>query len=187
MGRPLIEVVDPDPTWSVQYTVVEDAVAAALGSLALRIDHIGSTAVPGLAAKDIIDVQVTVAALSNEIIEAMVGAGFVFRADLDHDLLIGADDPAELRKLVFVEAAGARRTNIHVREVGRRNQRYALLFRDHLRADADVRAAYGAVKRVLAREYPDDLDRYYDVKDPVMDIIYRGAELWAAETGWPAS
>ena len=82
------------------------------------------------------------------------------------------------------ERAGERRANIHLRSAGRRNQRYALLFRDYLRADDVVRDAYGLLKQRLAVLYPDDLEGYYDIKDPVMDIIYRGAESWAEATGW---
>ena len=183
-ARPLIEIVESDPGWPDEFAAIEEVLSGALGALALRIDHIGSTSVPALAAKDIIDVQVTVAALSHGVVGALVDAGFVFREDLDRDLLTGCDEPDEMRKLVFVERPGERRANVHVREQGRRNQRYALLFRDHLRADAEIRDAYAELKRVLAREYRDDPERYYDVKDPVMDIIYRGAEQWAAATGW---
>lgn len=181
---PLIEIVDPDPTWPAQFAELDVELAAAMGPLALRVDHIGSTSVPGLAAKDVIDVQITVAELGPAIVDALTEAGFAHRADIDSDLLTGCDDPDELRKLYFNERAGDRRANIHVRAAGRANQRYALLFRDHLRADDAVRDAYAELKRVLAREYPDDADGYYDIKDPAMDIIYRSAEHWATATGW---
>lgn len=181
---PLIEIADPDPSWPAEFEVIRSDLAAALGPLAVRIDHIGSTSVAGLAAKNVIDVQVTVSALREEVVDALTAGGFVFRPHVDSDLLTGCDDRDELRKLVFAERSGTRRANIHVREAGRANQRYALLFRDHLRADAVVRDAYAELKRVLAREYPEDLDGYYDIKDPAMDIIYRGAEHWASATGW---
>ena len=177
-----IVVVDPDPTWPAQFGVLGDELAAVLGERALRIDHIGSTSVPGLAAKDVIDVQITTSDLA-PVVDALRSAGFEHKPGLT-DLLIGCDDPAEMVKEVFVERPGERRANIHVRLEGRRNQRYALLFRDHLRADAVVRDAYGALKRHLAELYPDDIEGYYAVKDPVMDIIYRGAESWAEATGW---
>ncbi|MEM9465019.1 MAG: GrpB family protein [Actinomycetota bacterium] len=180
----LIEIVDPDPTWPEQFAVVRAALTAALGEDALRIDHIGSTAVAGLPAKDVIDVQITVAALDPILLDRLEAAGYTARRDITDDLLTGCEEPAELAKLYAREAPGDRRTNIHIRAAGRRNQRYALLFRDHLRADTVVRDAYGDVKRHLAALYPDDAEGYYDIKDPVMDIIYRGAEAWAAATGW---
>jgi GrpB-like predicted nucleotidyltransferase (UPF0157 family) len=101
------------------------------------------------------------------------------------DLLVGlvAGSP-ELRKQFFREPEGARRTHIHIREAGRLNQRYALLFRDYLRTDGGARQAYEAVKRRLAEVYPDDIDGYLSIKDPVMDLIYRGAEHWAIAMRW---
>ena len=183
-GVPLIEIVAPDPTWPDQFAEIERDLEAVVGSIALRIDHIGSTSVPGLAAKDIIDVQVTVAVLGSAIIDAMAGAGFVHRSDIDADRLTGCDRPDELRKLYFNERPGDRRANIHVRMAGCLNQRYALLFRDHLCTNEALCDGYAELKRVLAREYPDDPGKYYDIKDPVMDIIYRSAECWAATVGW---
>jgi GrpB-like predicted nucleotidyltransferase (UPF0157 family) len=78
----------------------------------------------------------------------------------------------------------ARRLNLHVRRAGSSNGRYALLFRDYLRAQPLASAAYGQVKMALAKHDPTDWDLYYDVKDPVCDIIMAGAEDWAATTGW---
>ena len=72
-----------------------------------------------------------------------------------------------------------------MREVGRANQRYALLFRDHLRADARAAAAYERVKVALARLHPDDADAYYAVKDPVCDLVIHAAERWAAQVSGP--
>ena len=184
----LIEIVDPDPTWPAQFETVRLPLAELLGDDALRIDHVGSTAIAGLAAKDVIDVQITVEALDDSLDGSLVGrleaAGYLARHDITSDLLVGCDDPDELVKRYVQERPGERRANIHIRIAGRRNQRYALLFRDYLRADPVVRDAYGDLKRHLAGLYPDDAEGYYDIKDPVMDIIYRGAEAWAEATGW---
>jgi GrpB-like predicted nucleotidyltransferase (UPF0157 family) len=67
---------------------------------------------------------------------------------------------------------------------GRFNQRYALLCRDYLRTHPGAANAYGAIKIALARLHPNDQDAYYDVKDPVFDVIMAGAEDWAAQTNW---
>jgi GrpB-like predicted nucleotidyltransferase (UPF0157 family) len=80
--------------------------------------------------------------------------------------------------------AGTRPMNLHVRRAGSANGRYALLFRDYLRAHPMAAAAYGRVKVALSQHGPADWDLYYDVKDPVCDIIMAGAEDWAAATGW---
>ena len=74
--------------------------------------------------------------------------------------------------------------NLHVRAEGRFNQRYALLFRDYLRAVPMARDAYAEIKRQLARYFPEDLDAYYDLKDPVCDVIMAGAFDWADRHGW---
>ncbi len=73
---------------------------------------------------------------------------------------------------------------MHVREQGRLNQRYPLLFRDYLRADSVAAEAYAQVKRALAIAAPDDWDTYYAVKDPVCDVIIAAAEHWAVRVGW---
>jgi len=74
--------------------------------------------------------------------------------------------------------------NIHIREQGRINQRYALLFRDFLRYDSVVRDAYAAVKKELAKRFSSDRDAYYAIKDPYMDTIYQAAKLWAKLSDW---
>jgi predicted acetyltransferase len=69
---------------------------------------------------------------------------------------------------------------VHVRAAGRANQRYALLFRDYLRADLSAALAYQAAKRALAALHPEEIDAYLAVKDPICDLIIAAAERWAA-------
>lgn len=181
----LIVIAPYDPQWPLEFRHLGMALRAALGDLALRIDHIGSTAVPGLSAKDIIDVQITVAALDKHALVAALSAlGYRFWDDITGDHLPPgrADALSEWSKLYFSAPQGQRRTNLHIRQAGQANQRYALLFRDYLRADPGVTRAYAQVKEALARLHPEDFDGYYDVKDPVCDIIMAAAEHWANET-----
>ncbi len=170
-----IEVVPYDMAWPALFRQTGDALRVALGPVALRIDHIGSTAVPGLAAKPVIDVQISVA--SFEPLDAfrrpLEALGYVFRAD----------NP-ELTKRYFREAPGARRTHIHVRRAGSWNEQYALLFRDYLRAHPDAAARYAAVKRDLARRYRHDRTGYTDAKGPIIWTIMMEADTWAGEVGW---
>lgn len=183
----MIEIVPYDPDWPEEFCRVGEPLRAALGDLALRIDHIGSTAVPGLAAKDIIDVQVTAATLDAEaFVAALAPLGYTRLADIlgDH-VPPGHDDaPGEWLKLFFRPPASQRRTNLHVRQAGRANGRYALLFRDYLRADPGAAGAYRQIKEALARLHPDDMEAYYDVKDPVCDLIMAAAERWALQTDY---
>lgn len=181
-----IEIIPYQERWPVEFQALGARLRQALGNHALRIDHIGSTSVPGLAAKDIIDVQITVAALEPAIKTALTGAGFehIERITGDH-VPPGAEGNASAWvKWIFKPPAGERPANIHMRLEGRPNQRYAILFRDYLRTHPTAAEAYGQVKTALARLHPDDKDAYYDVKDPVCDIIMQGAETWAQTTNW---
>jgi GrpB-like predicted nucleotidyltransferase (UPF0157 family) len=123
-----IEIVAYDPAWPERFVELGRALRGGLGEVALRIDHIGSTAVPGLAAKPIIDIQVSVAAF--EPLEAFRGPlerlGYVYRAD-----------NSERTKRYFREPPGRRRTHVHVRRAGSFSEQWALLFRDYLRAHPD--------------------------------------------------
>ncbi len=166
--------------WPERFRELAGRIRGALGDRALRIDHIGSTAVPGLAAKPVIDVQVTVRELADA--EPLLAAGFEERPYLGDHRPPGADGPdADWRKRFFNPAAS--RANVHVRVEGRANQRYALLFRDYLRARPEAARAYEELKRGLARHVA-DIGAYTDVKDPACDLIAIAAEAWAAATGW---
>jgi GrpB-like predicted nucleotidyltransferase (UPF0157 family) len=141
--------------------------------------------VPGLPAKDVIDIQISVAALDATLIAAMTAAGYSLSArnlgDHQPAHFVGSDD--EWKKLFFNPPDGQRRTHTHVRVLGRANQRYPLLFRDYLRSHAKSAAAYAELKRRLA-EYLADPQTYPEVKDPAVDLIYFAAEDWAAAVGW---
>ena len=182
-------IVDYRESWRTEFEVIAADVREALGNAALRVDHIGSTAVPGLCAKDVIDIQVTVAALDVGLIECMLAAGFTKHTEVqryDHVPPGLAGTHENWSKLFFMQRADARRCNIHVRQAGRPNQRYPLLFRNFLLADRRTAEAYGQLKRRLASSLA-NADAYPDVKDPAVDLIYLAAERWAIETQWRSS
>ncbi|MHA0040258.1 GrpB family protein [Deinococcus sp. PEB2-63] len=149
------------------------------------LHHIGSTAVPGLRAKDVTDLQIGLGDLNAApaVLDTLAALGYEPRPAVTTDHLPPGLtlDPAELRK-AYASRAG--QVHVHVREVGRFNHRYPLLMRDFLRGAPAAAAAYGEVKTQLARLHPRDVDAYYAVKDPVMDLIVAGAQEWAARTGW---
>jgi GrpB-like predicted nucleotidyltransferase (UPF0157 family) len=186
LSRPVV-VVAYQPRWVDEFERIAARIRDLVGPAAMRIDHIGSTAVPGLGAKDVIDLQITVVDVDRA--DALTGllraAGFRQDERFQYDVFQGkgATD-VELRKLFLREPEGERRVHIHVRELGRLNQRYALLFRDYLRAAEDARAAYEQLKREAARIFPDSIDGYLQLKDPVFHILYAAASLWAEKTGW---
>jgi len=182
----MIQIVEYNPNWPAEFDHIAATVRGALGEKALRIDHIGSTSVPGLAAKDIIDVQVSVAQFDEALIAAFGSIGYTLREDIMGDHLPpNFNGPeSEWEKRYFRPPVGLRPTHMHVRILGHANQRYALLFRDYLRANALAAGGYAALKRVLAEYHPDDPDAYSLIKDPVCDIIMNAAEEWAQDTGW---
>lgn len=128
--------------------------------------------------------QVTVAELDAAVITPLMERiGLRSRPAIvgDHRPPGGSDDPDDWRKLYF--DTEDRSVHVHVREAGRANQRYPILFRDHLRTHPQTAEAYGQLKRRLA-ELCEDTGVYADTKDPVCDIILQAAEEWASRTGW---
>jgi GrpB-like predicted nucleotidyltransferase (UPF0157 family) len=175
--RPVV-VVEYRPEWALEFEVLADRLRHALGDVAVGIDHVGSTSVPGLAAKDCIDVQVRVVELDAEVIVGKLAPhGFRCRPEPWNRSEISGGK--QYGKLVFAPPAGERAGNVHVREDGGGNARYALLFRDFLRADDHARDAWGAFKRRLAVSVP-DLSDYGQIKAPATEVLMAAAERWAA-------
>lgn len=172
-------------TWPSQFLALASAIRAALGERALAIHHIGSTSVPGLASKNIIDIQLTVADVHGaEYLAALCSAGFILRDQprRDHVPPGHADAPCEWDKRYLREPPGMHAAHLHVRAAGRANQRYALLFRDYLRGHPAAAEAYARVKLQLAAKT--QRDDYIEIKDSVCDLMMQGAELWAADMCW---
>jgi GrpB-like predicted nucleotidyltransferase (UPF0157 family) len=186
--KTMIEIVDYKPTWTIEFLEIGSRIRTALGTRAMAIHHIGSTSVPNLAAKDIIDIQITVSKLEKEILKPpLENAGFIWREGVIHDHCPPglALPEVELEKhFVAWETVGIRRANVHIRIEGRFNQRYALLCRDYLRSHPLAADAYAQIKRQLSRYFPENAEAYYDIKDPVFDVIMSGANDWAAFTAW---
>jgi GrpB-like predicted nucleotidyltransferase (UPF0157 family) len=170
-----IFVVPYDHRWPERFRQLSGRLRAALGPAALRIDHIGSTAVPHLSAKPVIDLQISVAALEpvegyRHRIEAL---GFIWRAG-----------NTDRMKRYFREVPGARRTHIHVRRAGSWSEQFALLFRDYLRQNPAEAERYAALKIALATQYPDDWHAYTSAKEPFIWETIRRADAWAHNLGW---
>ncbi len=181
----MVEIIPYQSSWIADFREIAVRLRHGLGDLAVRIDHIGSTSVPGLAAKDVIDVQITAAAFTPELLQAMTTLGYTQPEGVwrDHRPAHAPGPDTDWEKWFFNPPAGQRRTNTHVRIAGRANQRYALLFRDYLRAHPATAEAYAELKRRLAQNLA-DADTYPEVKDPAVDLIYLAAEEWASVTHW---
>ncbi|MDP9313929.1 MAG: GrpB family protein [Chloroflexota bacterium] len=185
----MILIHDYNEAWPTEFAVLRLALLGILGPAALQIDHIGSTSVPGLGAKDILDIQVTVRTLTLDIKQRLVDAGYQWCEAFTQDHVpLGEDpDPTLWAKFTFRHPPGQRPTNVHVRTNGNPNQRYALLFRDYLRAHPNSARTVEHIKRELANRHGDDEDAYYAIKDPVYDLIWDAAKDWARQTGWKPS
>lgn len=171
----VIRIVPYDPEWPRRFAELGSRLRAALGDVALRIDHIGSTAVPGLGAKPVIDIQISVAALEpvEEFREPLERLGYVYRAD-----------NTERTKRYFREPPGQPRTHIHVRRAGSFSEQFPLLLRAYLRAHSDELAGYEELKRELAAKFPHDGAAYTDAKVPYFWEAIRRADEWAQRIGW---
>jgi GrpB-like predicted nucleotidyltransferase (UPF0157 family) len=180
-----VEILPYKSSWPSEFLSIATTLRMGLGEKALRIDHIGSTSVPGMAAKDVIDIQVTVAALDQSLLSAMQALGYTLpdRIWRDHRPANMEGPETDWAKWNFSPPSDQRRTHTHVRVTGRPNQRYPLLFRDYLRAHPATAESYAELKRRLAQGLADPLT-YPEVKDPAVDLIYLAAEEWAAATGW---
>ncbi|HEY4019745.1 MAG TPA: dephospho-CoA kinase [Pseudonocardiaceae bacterium] len=174
--------------WPAQTERLAARIRLASGTLAQRVDHIGSTAVPGLAAQDVLDLQVTVASLADadDLAQPLAAAGFPVWSDQTHDHPLPSDpDPEHWLRRTHASADPARWANLYLRVAGSAGWRFALLCRDWLRADEVARAEYEQVKRALSAEHHDRSRLDYDAaKDAWLDTAQRRAEDWAERTGW---
>lgn len=183
-------VVEPRPDWEARAERVVARLAAALAptDVATEVSHIGSTSVPGLIAKDVIDVQVGVRRLADadrdDVRRALADAGYVhthgIHGDTPHPR--GAD-PAEWLKRFLGGCDPANHVHVHVREQGSEGWRFALLFRDWLRHEPAETEAYAAEKRRLLGLH-DTTSAYVAAKEPWFDGAWQRATAWAERTGW---
>ncbi|WP_207632402.1 GrpB family protein [Occultella kanbiaonis] len=168
-------IVDYDSRWPAEFAERARRLRTGLGDLAVRIDHIGSTAILGLAAKPILDVQISVTSLDpvDAYREQIEQCGFEWRCA----------NP-ERTKRYFRELSGRRRTHIHVRRAGSFSEQFALLFRDYLRAHPERADEYMAEKRRLAPLLYVDRQQYVSAKEPFVWQTIRLADAWAQTMGW---
>jgi dephospho-CoA kinase len=180
------ELVLPDETWPAQAERMAARVAAVAGRRAWRVDHIGSTAVPGLAAKDVLDLQVVVHDLNtaSQVADGLVAAGLVRGAGRWWD---NALDGTRRNKAIALNADPGRAANCHIRPLDSPVWRETLLFRDWLRAHPDGLREYAEVKQALARQRLASIDVYAAAKTPFISSALARAERWAAQAGWKGS
>jgi dephospho-CoA kinase len=185
------QVVDPparlvpaDPTWAEQAERIRNRLEAACDARAMRVDHIGSTAVPGLDAKDVIDIQVTVESLgvADELADALFSAGYPRIEHITFDTA-PTDDATLWHKRIHGSADPGRPAYVHLRVDGGPGQRFALLFVDWLSANPEVRVEYVTVKREAAAAHTNS-DNYAQAIQAWFLDAYRRAWDWANTVEW---
>jgi GrpB-like predicted nucleotidyltransferase (UPF0157 family) len=156
-----VVLADYDPEWPKQFEREQERIRAALGQRALLVEHVGSTAVPGLAAKPIIDINLVVEDSADEVayVPALEAAGYVLRVRepewFEHRMFRG-DDP---------------RVNLHVYSSGCEEVERMRAFRDHLRSNEADRELYERTKRELAAREWKYVQNYADAKTAVVREI----------------
>ena len=163
-------LVSYKPEWPAQYELERMKIADALGNLMVGIHHIGSTSVPGLSAKPVIDILVTVRQLSDvsRCIAQLSTLGYIF-----------IDYPQNTKRRFFRK--GSPRTHhLHIVEQGSAEMHSPLDFRDALSADAALRSQYEALKADLAARYPGDRAAYTEAKSA---FIRQVIERWGGDNG----
>jgi N-methylhydantoinase B/oxoprolinase/acetone carboxylase alpha subunit/GrpB-like predicted nucleotidyltransferase (UPF0157 family) len=158
-----VRIVEYDPSWPKRFEVERARIVDALGPLVRRIEQFGSTSVPGLAAKPVVDIMVCVDDPDDDgaFVPALTAAGYVLRViEPEHRLF----------------RTPARDVHVHLWRAGSADERRLLLFRDWLRHDAGDRGRYEAVKRELASRTWESSGDYAEAKSDVVAEIMRRAE-----------
>lgn len=161
--------------WPELFNNIAKPIREALGENAIRIDHIGSTSIKDLAAKPIIDIQISVKSLEpTELFQKpLESLGYVYKKN----------NPGKTKRY-FREKPGERRIHIHVRKLGSWHQQFPLLFRDYLREHPLDTKLYENEKYRLAKIYKDNRTAYVEAKNRIFwEIIFR-ADRWARSVGW---
>lgn len=174
----MIEIIPYQSRWPDEFNQIKSVLNKAIGEQVISIDHIGSTSVPLLPAKDIIDIQVTVDDLSTPLEKNLTPLDFkITKHIIDHIPPGMKLEPHDIAKRLYIKAE--RRVHLHIRKKGTFNQKYPLIFRDYLRKNKVARDAYAEIKKQLASYFPENVDAYYDIKDPVCDLIIANALEWS--------
>ena len=166
-----VEVVPYDPTWPVRFAEVREHLLGILSGQKVRIEHVGSTSVPDLAAKPVLDVDIALEKAEDfeEVKSLLEANGYYHMGDLG---IIGReafkyqDKPKLMRHNLYVLSADADELRRH------------LTFRDWLRSHPEDREAYAQVKMAAAQQFPNDIDAYIDSKSDIIFDIYKRCGLY---------
>ena len=167
-----IQIVDYDPKWPAMYDLEKDLILATVGGVVIGLEHVGSTAVPGLGAKPIIDIMAAVRTIDDvvEIIEPLSRIGYAYVPEYEEFI--------PERRYFRKGAAEPSSHHLHVVEPTTDFWKDHLLFRDYLGARPEEASEYEAFKRDLAGEIAQDRVAFTDAKTPFAESVLERARRW---------
>lgn len=168
-----VEVVPPDPAWQKAFQTESKQLALVMGENIVTIHHIGSTAIPGIYAKPVIDFLIEAKSITkiDKQNTAMAAIGYEAMGEF------GLPGRRYFRKNRSPEV---RTHNVHIYEVGSSEIIRHLAFRDYMIAHPDAAQQYSELKRQLVKQYPHDIKGYMDGKDEFVKIMEKKALIWRA-------
>ena len=163
-------VLPYDSAWKTAFEDIRAELDAALGNLAIAIEHVGSTSVVGMSAKPIIDIDVVIPdyTVFDDVVQRLAQIGYTHEGDLgikDREAFKYTDKPHLQKHHLYVCPQNSAELHRHV------------TFRDFLRANPDAVKTYSAVKETAAERYPDDIDGYINYKSPCIEELYKRCGL----------
>lgn len=161
-----VVVLPYDSAWKTAFEAIRAELDAALGDLAIGIEHVGSTSVEGMSAKPIIDIDVVIPdyTVFDAVVQDLAQIGYTHEGDLgikDREAFKYTDKPHLLKHHLYVCPQNSAELHRHI------------TFRDFLRRTPDAVKQYSAVKKTAAALYPDDIDGYINYKSPCIEEMYR--------------
>jgi GrpB-like predicted nucleotidyltransferase (UPF0157 family) len=184
---PAVAFAQSHPRQVDRFAQVARRVRRALGPGALAVHHVGATSVPGTAAVEPVEVQITVASLDGwsweTMLDALAQEGFAWVERVESDACpVGAElDAAQLEKRLFLGRDPV--AQLHVRVQGRYNQLHALVCRDYLRAHPRLARAYATVGSDGRTGLSSSIDGD-GASDPLVELLHAGSRDWADATRW---
>lgn len=167
---PRVTVLPYDSRWKTDFQNIKETLEEAVGDLALRIEHVGSTSVEGLSAKPCIDIDLVIKddSVFSAVAAKLATIGYIHQGNLGipgREAFDYTDKPHLQKHHLYV-------CPVHSKELHRH-----LTFRDFLRAHPEAAAKYGAVKIEAARLFPEDIDGYIAYKQPCIEELYKECGL----------
>lgn len=165
MASGQVVIVEYDPRWPMMYEEEKARILDAIGHRLVALEHMGSTSVPGLAAKPIIDMMAAIDSLANvqECVTSLRGLGYEYVPEFE--------DTIPERRYFRKGPQGARTHHLHMVELKSEFWERQLLFRDYLRAHSDEARRYAELKKALAARYRNDRAGYQDAKTPYITSV----------------